>query len=995
MTWKLSEDDLGSLSPASRATLFCVGNGQTTTRGTLSEERHEAFRGVYLSGLYTRAGYGLIYFMGAPDWLPACVRVGGRAAQCVESRRELDLAAGVLTRQATFAANGVRIEAREERFASFAQPHLMAQRFSVRLPDGGQGVSVLLGLDGEVRNHPAKYYQPGQFPNCDRSGLKLSHVEQLAAGPEGLRVVLKADASNVRAYAAALVRQTDGPELPCSYRAAGGISCVEFQLPAGGQGPRWWSFEKLCVLAADAPGHEEALAAGPAAPAAIEGLSYAAAREAHAAAVARFWNGADVEIDGDRVAQLAVRFALWATRIGAPDDGGASSCGAKNLTGDWYRGAVFWDMELFQLPLLTAVAPGPARNHILYRARRLDAARTLAAQDGYAGARYPWQSYGTGLEEPPQIGGFLYQQQHVSAAVAWGVLHYHFLTGDWETLLEHGLEVVLEVSRFWASRAAGPDAQGLYHLPGVCGPDELHPGVDDNSYTNFLVSWIWREAERLVGESEARDGPRVRRLLERTGVDQATRQRWRELAERLCVPMSPDGKTPLPFAGWEQLGEPDDRVYHLDGPGKDKRGKQADTLMLFQAAPEATPKEWLERCYRAYAPLCNHASSLSLCTHALCAIRLGLARDAERFYRAACGVDLADHMGDTADGIHAAGQAGIWLATVCGFGGLRVGDRAVALDPRLPPTWRSLRYRFRMMDQPLEVLVRQADFEVRNAGQRAVTLLLNGSPREVAPQQALRLPTSRGWRQQDLEAVIFDLDGVLLSTDRFHYLAWKELADELGLPFDEEFNHQLRGVSREESLKKIYGARQLPAPEVFQAQCDRKNARYVELVRTMTEKDVLPGGRELLEALRHAGVRCGVASASRNAPAVLERTGLASSFDAVADGNHIAASKPDPQGFYVAAQRLRVLPWNCIGVEDAAAGIEAIHRAGMIALGIGAQAQGADLIAPNIAAVSVEALRQLFRTAHNPRDPYLERAKAHREWEMHKGYAATLGFGKK
>jgi beta-phosphoglucomutase len=211
-----------------------------------------------------------------------------------------------------------------------------------------------------------------------------------------------------------------------------------------------------------------------------------------------------------------------------------------------------------------------------------------------------------------------------------------------------------------------------------------------------------------------------------------------------------------------------------------------------------------------------------------------------------------------------------------------------------------------------------------------------------------------------LGGVIFDLDGVLVRTDRFHYLAWKELADRLGLPFDEEKNHALRGVAREESLRRIYGDRPLPPPEEFRRQCDSKNARYVELIGRMTPADVLPGAIELLDALRKAGVRSAIASASKNGRTVLGRTGLAAHADAVVDGTDVTASKPDPQGFLLAAARLRCAPRDCIGVEDAESGIEAIHRAGMLAVGIGPQARGADLTVAGVHALTVGALLALF-----------------------------------
>jgi beta-phosphoglucomutase len=216
-----------------------------------------------------------------------------------------------------------------------------------------------------------------------------------------------------------------------------------------------------------------------------------------------------------------------------------------------------------------------------------------------------------------------------------------------------------------------------------------------------------------------------------------------------------------------------------------------------------------------------------------------------------------------------------------------------------------------------------------------------------------------------LRGVIFDLDGVLVSTDRFHFRAWKELAGELGLAFDEAVNQRLRGVSRQESLRLIFehNRRPLPPAQEFEALCARKNRRYVELVGTMTPADVLPGAERLLDELRKAGVRTAVASASRNTPLVLERTGLGAHLDAVADGNDVRRSKPDPEAFLLAVRRLGLVPADCLGVEDAAAGIEAIHGAGMVAVGIGTAAAGAARSFPSVAELTAGALAEVFEDA--------------------------------
>lgn len=971
--WRIDERELPVHDADALSSIFCVGNGATTTRGTGSEEGLGSYRGTYLSGLFTRAGFGLVYFMVAPDWLPAFIEVDGARVPCVESRRVLDMQAGVLRCEAVFATGAVRVTLREERFASIAFDMLHVQRVDVTVEGGA--ATLVLGVDGDVRNHQAKYYKPGQLPNCTPDGLRLSQIEELRADAESLAVLVRSRQTGDGAMAVARVSQIDGPATTATYSTDDGLAAARHALEPG-----TYSFAKLCMIAGDIQGAQFAEDAVLGAEDRVA-LTYAEARAEHIEAMARFWETADVRIDGDAEAQRAVRFGVWSTRIAAPEDDGTSSVGAKNLSGDWYRGAVFWDMEIFQLPLLAAVAPERARNHILYRANRLNAARTLAAQDGYAGARFPWQSYASGLEDPPVIGGFLYMQQHLNAAIAWGILHYYALTGDADTLRDGGLEVLLELGNFWASRVVLGD-DGLYHIPVVCGPDELHQGIDDNAYTNRMVAFTLAETVRLL---DVLDDEMVAGLCEDCGVDEDVLAQWREIAARMAVPHLTDGVTMAQFAGFEGYPEPDEQIAS-QGHGRDKTNKQADTLLLFQNIPEAMGVNELAACWREYAPLCNQTSSLSLCTHALLAVRQGLLRDARRLFEAAAGVDLADTMGNTCEGIHGAGEGGIWQAIVNGYGGFRVAMDGVHIDPMLPSTWQGLSYGFLYRRQCLAVAIEATQVTVTNGGAEALALHLCGAPVMLAPGATHTAAYTPAWREAELEGVVFDLDGVLVRTDHLHFQAWKLLADELGIPFDEQKNHQLRGVSREESLRRIYGDLPLPDAAAFAAQCTSKNTWYVELVGQMSPADILPGALDLLRALRAAGIRTAIASASKNAGIVLERTGLGAYIDAVIDGGMVTASKPDPQGFYLAAQHLRCLPWNCLGVEDAAAGVEAIHRAGMVAVGVGDQVDAAEVVVPGTADLTVDRLRAIFREHECHTNPYLERNVAKLEAEKTASY---------
>ncbi|TQK03144.1 beta-phosphoglucomutase [Herbaspirillum sp. SJZ107] len=186
------------------------------------------------------------------------------------------------------------------------------------------------------------------------------------------------------------------------------------------------------------------------------------------------------------------------------------------------------------------------------------------------------------------------------------------------------------------------------------------------------------------------------------------------------------------------------------------------------------------------------------------------------------------------------------------------------------------------------------------------------------------------------KAVIFDLDGVITDTAHYHYLAWKRTADSIGAPFDEAFNEQLKGVDRMGSLRLILAR----APRSFSeeeqlALADAKNRHYQELIATMTPRDLLPGALEALEAVRAAGLRIGLASVSKNAFTVLDRLGIRDRFDDVVDAATIRNSKPHPEIFLTAAEHLGVAPADCLGVEDAAAGVAAIKDAGMVAVGVG------------------------------------------------------------
>lgn len=220
--------------------------------------------------------------------------------------------------------------------------------------------------------------------------------------------------------------------------------------------------------------------------------------------------------------------------------------------------------------------------------------------------------------------------------------------------------------------------------------------------------------------------------------------------------------------------------------------------------------------------------------------------------------------------------------------------------------------------------------------------------------------------KEKLQAVIFDLDGVVVSTDEYHFRAWSRIARQEGIAFDRGKNDSLRGVSRMESLVLLLGEKAaLYTEEHKQRLAAQKNEYYRELLKKLTPQDILPGIAPLLASLREAGIKRAIGSSSKNAENILERIGLSQAFDAVVTGNDIQRSKPDPQVYLLAAERLRTAPAACMVVEDAAAGVDAGRGAGMVTFAVGSACRyaAADASREDMRDTDAALLQELFMRA--------------------------------
>ncbi|MEQ7008290.1 glycosyl hydrolase family 65 protein [Actinopolymorpha sp. B17G11] len=733
--WSVIYEGFDPAAERARETLCTLGNGYFATRGAVPEAAADGvhYPGTYVAGCYDRleshvAGrtFENEDLVNVPNWLALTFRVDQgdwfdmAGAELLGNRHELDLERGALTRRLRFVdPAGRTTSVVQRRLVSMADPHVAALETTFVAEDWSGRLCVRAALDGRITNRGVERYR-------DLSG---AHLEPVSSGHDAEEIAwLQMQTASSRIRVAEAMR----------IRAPGAIS-RRFDCTAS-----WVGVDLDLDLKAGVPVTvEKAIALHTSLDRAIgESLLAATTRIRHAGDFAQL-------LDQHVLAWKQIRRSGRTTLTGARAIGEEPQktldlyafhilqtlsthttdldvgVPARGLSGEAYRGHVFWD-ELFVFPFLTLRLPEVARALLMYRWRRLPQARWAAEAAGYRGAMYPWQSGSDGRDETqqwhlnPRSGRWLpdnsHLQRHVGIAVAHNVWLYYQATGDLAFLSSHGAEMLLDIALFWSTLATFDDSDQRYQIRGVMGPDEYHdgypasstPGIDNNAYTNVMVAWLMRralEALRLI--------PVHRRdeLRERLGLSDADLSRFEDMTRRMRVDFHGRGVISQ-FEGYDQLAEFDWAGYRakygdirrldriLESEGSDVRlfqvSKQADVLMLFflLSKDELTrvmadlgyslkPDDIL-RTVEYYLARTSHGSTLSAVVHAWVLSRTD--RHASwRFFLDALASDVADTPGGTtAEGIHLGAMAGcVDLVQRC-YTGLEIGGDVLRLDPRLP-----------------------------------------------------------------------------------------------------------------------------------------------------------------------------------------------------------------------------------------------------------------------------------------------------------------------
>ena len=687
--------------------VYQIANGYMGYRGTLDEFGAEQLVGITLAGIFDRVGNAWREPVNAPNGgftqvTLDGVKISALATKIRAHRQSLNLENAVFKRETTFSSHGKNLTLKSSRFLSADNPHLGVIQFSLTCDKAAKAV-ISTGID---------------FNIWDLNGPHL--LKLTPAKKDGILLVQGLTNECAKRVAVAEACEMDfGREA----HADGGqknLRAISVNLEAG----KTYTFQKFFAVFTDndrvkSPGDSAIHCVREA-----KTLGFEACLSRHNAEWAKKWARSDVKIEGDDEAQLALRFSIFQLLIVAPVKGSANSIPARALSGQVYKGAIFWDTEMFMFPFFVHTDPEKAVELLRYRIRTLDGARRKARTEGvgFRGAFYAWESQETGDEActyfnigDPVTGRdlrtyFRDKQVHISGDIAIAMWEYFKLTGDDSLLLEGGAEVLLECARFYFSYAYFKPEKNRYEVLDVTGPDEYHERVNNNAFTSMVAKVTFEIANAAVDYLRRKYPAKLKALVSKIKIADELPQ-FVEAAKLIYVPQ-PDKRTGVieQFDDYFRLEDttveavkarkihPNEYLGGGQGVAVQTRViKQADVVMMLNLFKDRFSTAIKKANWEYYEPRTEHGSSLSACAYAMVAADIGKADWAYDYFLKTAKIDLEAkykvYVGTIfIGGSHPAANGGAWMTAVFGFGGVKASEDQITINPRLPKKWRRLEF---------------------------------------------------------------------------------------------------------------------------------------------------------------------------------------------------------------------------------------------------------------------------------------------------------------
>jgi trehalose/maltose hydrolase-like predicted phosphorylase len=700
--WSVKENKFVEDNITNNGNKFLIGSGFMGYRGTLEEYRKEQLVALNLPGVYDQFKDKWRESVNAPN--PLYTRVLYKGIELnpikiepVSHEQVLDISCGLHSRKTTLIINQKRITVEAERFISQVYSSLMVMKYSVTADDDIE-IKIETGIDGDIWDINGPHLEPYDistknnifsfFTKTRERQIPLAVSETICYDFDADKKIIKSDDRVLRQLSVKLKK-----------------------------GKKYTFYKFSSVKHSSEKVLDKSLAEIDKA----FHLGYQALYDENLNAWENKWNLADVVIKGDNKAQFALRYSIYHLLILTPKSEYAS-IPARGISGQVYKGAVFWDTEVYMLPFYLATDPEAAKNIIKYRINTLEGAKRKAKEYGYRGAFYAWESQETGddacthfnvtdvFTNRPIRTYFRDKQIHISADIVYAIWQVYLRTGDDSLLLEGAAEVILECARFYYSYGFYNLDKKRFEILDVTGPDEYHERVNNNAFTNRMVLETFNIMLKVVRYLEDKYPNKYKKLIDKLDYKDDL-ENIKNIKDDLYLQQPDKNGIIEQFDGYFKLEdttieEVRSRLVHPNEYWGGGNGvatntqviKQADVVTMLYMFKNEFSEQIKRANWKYYEPRTEHGSSLSACMYALLACEIGMSDWAYPYFMKTASVDLTGKTKQYAGGIyiggtHPAASGGAYMTAVFGFAGLKIEQNNVAVTPRLPEKWEGMTFK--------------------------------------------------------------------------------------------------------------------------------------------------------------------------------------------------------------------------------------------------------------------------------------------------------------
>lgn len=748
--WSIIEEGFDPDNHEISESIFSIGNGFMGQRANFEEQYSgPSLQGSYMAGVYypdkTRVGWWKNgypdYFakvLNSTNWIGIDVDVDGTAldlAKCTVNnfKRVLNMKEGYLSRSFTAVMeDGKELKIEAVRFVSIARHEIGSIRYAVTPLNFSGQLTFTPYLDGDVKNKDSNYDEKFWLEVFKEAGqgtaaltIKTKKLDFHVTSAmfyeiekNGEKVKLDVEVIEREKFAGnrVTVQANTGEEVTL-YKYVANVTSRDH------------APERLVETARDILNT------------AVQ-LGFDKLLSEQAAAWGEKWKESDIVIEGDISAQQAIRFNIFQLNQTYSGEDDRLNIGPKGFTGEKYGGSTYWDTEAYCLPFYLSTADSSiARNLLIYRYKHLEKAKENAKKLGFTkGALYPMVTMNG--EECHNEWEITFEEIHRNGAIAYAIYNYVNYTGDYTYLGQYGLEVLVEISRFWEERVNYVPAKDQYMMLGVTGPNEYENNVNNNWYTNRIACWTMEYTMDVLNYLEQNEPKRYTELVSKLNLQEEEPAKWQDIINKMYYPMDEergiflqqDGfldKELVPVKDLDPKHLPLNQNWSWDRILRSVYIKQADVLQGLFFLSDHFDLETKKRNFDFYEPFTVHESSLSPCVHSILACELGYQEKAYEMYLRTARLDLDNYNNDTEDGCHTTSMAGTWMSVVLGFGGLRVKDGVLHLKPFVPGHWTAFSFKVMFRGSRLKVNVTDKEIIVLNETDIPAAINLNGKDHTI------------------------------------------------------------------------------------------------------------------------------------------------------------------------------------------------------------------------------------------------------------------------